>query len=141
MIMRPVAADAGLLLIVAAAATSSWSPEPLLDTLIFGNHTSEAVHKLDASGMDAAAPDRGGTCRSPCRNAATCRSGWPTNQPSITFRMKVDPAKQTYLTVKFDGSAVSVSFPSQLLTCCTRACIKLAAWEHTQLESLARAVL
>ena len=96
--------------LVAAAVASSWSPEPLLDMLIFGNQTSEAAHQLDASGMDAASPGRGGTCRSPCQNAATCRSGWPTSQPSVTFRMKVDPAKQTYLTVKFDGSAVSVSF-------------------------------
>ena len=96
--------------LVAAAVASSWSPEPLLDMLIFGNQTSEAAHQLDASGMDAASPGRGGTCRSPCQNAATCRSGWPTSQPSVTFRMKVDPAKQSYLTVKFDGSAVSVSF-------------------------------
>ena len=119
MIARAGAARAGSLLpvlvvaVAVAVASSSWSPDPLLDTIIFGNTASEAAHQLEAIGVDAS-PRRSDTCRSPCRTAATCRSGWPISQPSVTFRMKVDPAKQTYLTVKFDGSAASVRYAAFL---------------------------
>eukprot|EP01043_Picozoa_sp_COSAG02_P010951 COSAG02_NODE_396_length_23126_cov_282.150258_24_plen_125_part_00 len=82
-------------------------PSPLLDVIVFGNGSSEAAHYLNASGMDATQRGDGTPRRSPCRNPASCRSGWPS-ESAVAFSMRVDPDVQNYFTVKFDGSEKSV---------------------------------
>ncbi len=94
-----------LLLQVAEATEPSGSP--LLDVIVFGNGSSEAAHHLNASGMDATQRDDGTPRRSPCRNPASCRSGW-SSEPAVIFNMRVEPDVQNYFTVKFDGSEKSV---------------------------------
>ena len=103
----------GLLLLLLQTTSAS----PLLDTLLFGDASSEAAHRLNASGVDAVPKSAGKTgqpCRSPCASAASCRSGWPS-ESFLSFRMAVDPSAQTYLTVKFDGSETSSSTMVTLL--------------------------
>ena len=81
----------------------------MLDTVVFGQAASEASHGLAASGVDVAVA-RGQPCRTPCLKPASCRSGWPSGGAAhLAFRMKVDPAAQNYLTVKFDGSEVTAT--------------------------------
>ena len=109
-----------MLALLAAMASASVSPPlplppppPLLDTLTFGDAASERAHQLAASGVDAAKSKTTGgqPCRSPCTAPSSCRSGWPSDAAtaSLRFTMAVDPAAQTYLTVKFDGSETSSS--------------------------------
>ena len=87
--------------------------EAMLDTVIFGNAASEVAHKLVASGVDVSTK-RGQPCRTPCSQPSSCHSGWPS-EAALTFRMKVDPSKQNYLTVKFDGSETTATTAVTLL--------------------------
>ena len=69
----------------------------MLDTILFGQTSSEHEHSLVASGVDSAVV-HGQPCRTPHKATP------PGSMAALTFRMKVDPAGQNYLTVKFDGS-------------------------------------
>ena len=80
----------------------------MLDTVSFGDATSESVHKLDSTGIDISKM-AGQPCRTPCRAPSSCHSGWPVGKATaaLSVQMRVDPGQQNYLTVKFDGGETS----------------------------------
>jgi hypothetical protein len=99
---------AAFLLIVcrgAFAGEPPATPTPLLDTLSFGNDSSEALHQFQASLSEPASGALGERSRRLLPGGALAWQGG-----TLKFTMRVDPKLQTYLTVRFWGGESSEDY-------------------------------
>ncbi|HYO10749.1 MAG TPA: hypothetical protein VER17_17425 [Tepidisphaeraceae bacterium] len=95
---------AALILVTAAAASgrAAEGPAGIVDHLVFGDPASEAGHGLKASGSDVV---KGGLDE-PARRLLPAGAGdWAGG--TVSFRIKVDPARPNYFTVRFWGGDVT----------------------------------
>jgi hypothetical protein len=102
----PLAAIAWTVLGAASAAPSSH----FTDTLVFGDAASEQAHGVVATGSDVVAGGLGALARRLLpQTPATWQGG------TVSFRLKVDPAKRNYVTSKFWGGEAN---PDRLILFC-----------------------
>lgn len=90
------------LLLIAAALLHGTARGELLDTLVFGNDSSEASHNLAAGHSDFAAGGLGESSRRLLPGGAE-----PWQGGILRFAMRVDPARQNYFTIRLWGGDVS----------------------------------
>lgn len=89
---------------VGVAKASSGS-EKYLDKIVFGNAESEAMHNFSGDDSEIVPASEGLVGQSARRPIPSEKSVGASGD--LTFRMKVDPYKQNYITVKYSGSDIN----------------------------------
>ncbi len=90
------------------AATLLANSEPAItDRIVFGDALSESGHAFQSDGSEIISGALGGPARRLLPPATNAESNWSGG--TVSFILKVDPARQNYVTARFWGSDTNAS--------------------------------
>jgi hypothetical protein len=102
MTIMPVRQKFSLLSLLLIQVALTGCATPMLDTIQFGNATSEATHHLQSTRSEVISGGLGESARRLLTPDGTNEWNWAGG--TVSFTLAVDPKQQNYATVKFWGS-------------------------------------